>query len=74
MIFASGDNGVGTEKDCHSLADPTKRAFSPNMPGTCPWVTVVGGESHHFGSRSEMTTDFIPMGIATGGFNTQVAP
>jgi tripeptidyl-peptidase-1 len=43
LLFASGDNGVGTDGTCVLNNDSDKRAFMPSFPVTCPFVTGVGG-------------------------------
>ena len=43
IIFSSGDFGVGLPHKCFSNTNPNKREFLPTFPGSCPWVTTVGG-------------------------------
>ena len=43
LLVSSGDYGVGENDTCYSNADNTTKKFLPQFPGTCPYVTVVGG-------------------------------
>ncbi|KAI1858727.1 uncharacterized protein JN550_012477 [Neoarthrinium moseri] len=38
ILFASGDSGVGS-----GCTISGKKAYQPDFPGGCPWVTMVGG-------------------------------
>ncbi|CAJ2505988.1 Uu.00g001180.m01.CDS01 [Anthostomella pinea] len=38
VLFASGDSGVGT-----GCTIDGAKAYQPDFPGGCPWVTMVGG-------------------------------
>ncbi|KAF8264385.1 peptidase S8/S53 domain-containing protein [Lactarius quietus] len=40
LLFATGNNGVGEGK-CLTIDGSVR--FIPTFPGTCPWVTAVGG-------------------------------
>ncbi|KAI0130437.1 peptidase S8/S53 domain-containing protein [Xylariales sp. AK1849] len=40
ILFASGDSGVGS-----GCTIGGKKAYQPDFPGGCPWVTMVGGTS-----------------------------
>ena len=42
VLFASGDNGVGSDGLCISNADNTTEMFLPSFPNDCPYVTNVG--------------------------------
>ncbi|KAH7310279.1 peptidase S8/S53 domain-containing protein [Rhexocercosporidium sp. MPI-PUGE-AT-0058] len=43
LLFASGDNGVGSNGDCVSNDGKNTNTFLPIFPGSCPFVTTVGG-------------------------------
>ncbi|KAH8704965.1 peptidase S8/S53 domain-containing protein [Talaromyces proteolyticus] len=43
LLFASGDSGVGTAGYCTSNDGKNRTEFTPGFPGSCPYVTTVGG-------------------------------
>lgn len=43
ILFSSGDDGPGTGCQANFGNLAGKPRFIANFPGTCPWVTVVGG-------------------------------
>ncbi|KAK0130194.1 hypothetical protein ONS96_000717 [Cadophora gregata f. sp. sojae] len=43
LLFASGDNGVGSNGECVSNDGKNTSMFLPIFPGGCPFVTTVGG-------------------------------
>ncbi|KAG5976499.1 hypothetical protein E4U55_007302 [Claviceps digitariae] len=54
VLVASGDWGVGRDKQCVRLEDEKTRRFMPSFPASCPYVTAVGA------------TRLIPVGRGTG--------
>lgn len=42
VLFASGDNGVGTDGKCVSNDGKNTRKFLPSFPPSCPYLTAVG--------------------------------
>ncbi|KAG6016269.1 hypothetical protein E4U43_003986, partial [Claviceps pusilla] len=42
ILVASGDWGVGRDKQCVRLDDEKQRRFMPSFPASCPYVTAVG--------------------------------
>jgi tripeptidyl-peptidase-1 len=47
LLFASGDNGVGTNQTCFSNDGKNASTFLPSFPASCPYVTTVGA-THRF--------------------------
>jgi len=47
LLFASGDEGVGTNQTCFSNDGKNTSTFLPNFPASCPYVTTVGA-THQF--------------------------
>lgn len=47
LLFASGDDGVGTNQTCFSNDGKNMSMFLPNFPASCPYVTTVGA-THQF--------------------------
>jgi tripeptidyl-peptidase I len=47
LLFASGDNGVGTNNTCFSNDGKNTPMFLPDFPASCPYVTSVGA-THKF--------------------------
>jgi tripeptidyl-peptidase-1 len=43
LLFASGDNGVGSDGDCVTNDGKDTPMFTPAFPDGCPYVTSVGG-------------------------------
>jgi len=43
LLFASGDNGVGSDGDCMTNDSTKTPMFTPAFPDGCPYVTSVGG-------------------------------
>ena len=41
IVHSSGDSGVG--QVCQNNVSPNQPQFEPQFPGTCPYVTTVGG-------------------------------
>lgn len=41
VLESSGDGGIGT--NCLTNDKKPKLRFNPQFPGTCPYITAVGG-------------------------------
>jgi tripeptidyl-peptidase-1 len=65
VFESSGDTGIGS--NCLSNDGQNRREFNPQFPGTCPWITSVGGteaSSHllwfiHLSSEPSTLTIFL---------------
>jgi tripeptidyl-peptidase-1 len=47
LLFASGDDGVGTDGDCYSNDGLGTYEFLPSFPTACPYVTAVGATAYY---------------------------
>ncbi|KAH8821350.1 peptidase S8/S53 domain-containing protein [Xylogone sp. PMI_703] len=67
IMFASGDSGVaGFGGQCLS-SDAKSGAFNPIFPGTCPYVTSVGGTQ--LSPNTPVDSKETAAGLSSGGFS-----
>ncbi|WAR52618.1 hypothetical protein PtB15_2B42 [Puccinia triticina] len=65
LIFSSGDYGVGESGTCYTNDGHRKKAFLPDFPASCPYVTTVGGTENFYPEVA--ASKFGLAGFASGG-------
>lgn len=71
LLFASGDDGVGTNGSCISNNGTSLPTFLPEFPSSCPYVTSVGA-THAF--SPEVVAFDAHNGFASGGGFSSLFP
>ena len=59
VLESSGDTGVGAA--CRANSGDHEPRFTPQFPGTCPWITAVGG--------TQAVTPEVAWNASSGGFS-----
>ncbi|KAI3324132.1 tripeptidyl-peptidase 1 precursor [Xylariaceae sp. AK1471] len=71
LLFASGDNGVGSYGDCVSNDGKNTDKFLPLFPPSCPYVTAVGATKNFEPEVVAYRPYFVgPDGVAHGNYTS----